>query len=68
MPFKMDEGTRESENYCSYCFKDGELCYKGTDLKEYQTFVYEAMLKRGMWKPKAKFFAWIIRFAPHWKK
>jgi hypothetical protein len=45
MPFSKDTGVRESDRYCSYCFKDGKLCYEGTDdlidswvLKESQNF------------------------------
>lgn len=38
MPFSQDPGPRESDRYCSYCFKNGAL------------------------------FAWMIKFAPRWKK
>jgi len=68
MPFSQDPGTRESEKYCSYCFKNGKLCYEGTDLKEYQKRCYDAMVGKGMNRYKAKFFVWMIRFAPRWKK
>jgi hypothetical protein len=67
MPFSKDPGTRESEKYCSYCFKNGELTYKGTDLKEFQKHCYEGMLKSGTNRFVAQFFAWMIRFAPRWK-
>lgn len=68
MPFDKDPGTRESERYCSLCFKNGELCYKGNDLKEFQKVCYEGMVKGGMNKFLAKFYTYIIRFAPRWKK
>lgn len=68
MPFVKDPGTRESECYCSYCFKNGELTYKGNDLKEYQRLCYQMMVNGGMNPLKAKMFTWMIRFAPRWKK
>ncbi|MFZ1654928.1 MAG: zinc ribbon domain-containing protein [Candidatus Moraniibacteriota bacterium] len=67
MPLDKDPGEQEDDRYCSYCFKDGKLCYEGTDLKEFQRIAYENMVKQGMNKYKAKFFAWMIRFAPRWK-
>jgi hypothetical protein len=67
MPFAKDPGHRESDKYCSYCFKDGELCYKGTDLKEYQKLCFDAMVSKGMSRWKARFFTYLIRFAPRWK-
>lgn len=66
MPLAQDPGTRESEKYCSYCFKDGKLCYEG-DLKGFQKICYEGMRKQGMGALKAKFFAFMVRFAPRWK-
>ena len=68
MPFSKDPGVRESEKYCSYCFKNGKLCYEGTDLKEFQRVSYENMLANGTNKYLAKFFTFLIRFAPRWKK
>ncbi len=68
MPFAKDMGKRESDKYCSLCFKNGELRYKGTDLKEFQKVCYESMIARGMNRWKAKFFTWCIQFAPRWKK
>ncbi len=67
MPFAQDPGTRINPDYCSYCQKDGKFCFKGTR-KEFQAMCYEQMLKHGIPKLKAKFFAWTIRFAPHWRK
>lgn len=65
MPFKNDPGTRENDRYCSLCFRDGKLCYKG-DLKGFQKVCYESMRNHGMPLLKAKFFTWMIRFAPRW--
>ena len=67
LPFAKDPGQRESDRYCSYCFKNGELCYKGNDLKVFQGAAYEGMVAGGMSKYKAKFFAFLIRFAPRWR-
>ncbi len=66
MPFKNDPGQRESEKYCSLCYKDGKFCYEG-DLKGFQKAAYEGMISQGMNKYKAKLFSFTIRFAPRWK-
>ena len=68
MPFDKDPGKRESDKYCSLCFNNGKLCYEGNDLKLFQKVCYQEMLKSGMNKYKAKFFTFMIRFAPRWKK
>lgn len=68
MPFDKDPGTRESDQYCSYCFKNGGFVYDGGSLKEFQRLSYEGMRSGGMSPMKAKVFAWMIRFAPRWKK
>lgn len=70
MPLDEEHGqmNRENERYCTYCFKDGKLCYEGNDLKAFQRRSYEAMVGHGIGKCKAKFFAWMIRFAPRWRK
>jgi hypothetical protein len=67
MPFDKDPGTRESDKYCSLCFKDGKLCYEGNDIKEFQRAAYAGMRARGMNPIKAKLFTFMIRFAPRWK-
>lgn len=68
MPFEKDPGTRESDTYCSLCFKDGKLCYEGTDLKEFQKVCYESMRARGTNPLLAHVYTFMIRFAPRWKK
>ena len=68
MPFSKDVGKRESDKYCSYCFKNGKLCYEGNDLKVFQKASYDSMVLSGMNKWKAKFFTFLIRFASRWKK
>lgn len=68
MPFSKDPGTRESEKYCSYCYKDGKLTYEGNDVNEFKRRSYEAMVAKGMNRFKAKLFTWMIGFAPRWKK
>jgi hypothetical protein len=67
MPFSKDTGTRESEKYCSLCYKDGKLCYEGNDVKEFQKVCYESMIRGGTNKYLAKFYTWMIQFAPRWK-
>lgn len=68
MPFSKDPGVRENPNYCSYCFKDGKLCYEGNDIKEFQKVVYQSMRQHGTNPILATFYTWMIRFAPRWKK
>ncbi|MCX6735860.1 MAG: zinc ribbon domain-containing protein [Candidatus Parcubacteria bacterium] len=67
-PLSKDPGVSGSEKYCSYCFKDGKLVYEGSDLKEFQNRSYQEMIKKGMNKYQAKFFTWMMHFAPRWKK
>lgn len=70
MPFKKDpQGVgREHEKYCSYCYRDGKLCYEGDDVKEFKKAMITDMISRGEPKLKATFFAWMAGFAPRWKK
>lgn len=68
MPLDKDLGPRENNRYCSRCFRDGKLCHAGTNLEEFQNAAYEDMLAQGMNKYLAIFYAWMIRFAPRWKK
>jgi hypothetical protein len=68
MPFDKDPGVRESDKYCSLCFKNGKLCYEGNDLKEFQKVCYKSMRDRDMNPILASFYTWCIRFAPRWKK
>lgn len=67
MPFSQDTGKRESDRYCSKCFSGGKLTYAGTDVKLFQEKSYQAMRESGMNPVKAKFFAFLIQFAPRWK-
>lgn len=69
MPFIKDPKgeNRESEKYCSYCFTQGSLCYKGEDLKGFKKAMVEAIVKRGEPKWKAKIYAFMSGFAPRWK-
>lgn len=68
MPFSKDTGTRENQDYCSLCFRNGKLCYEGNDLKEFQKICYENMRKNGMNIILAKLYTHMIRFAPRWKE
>lgn len=67
MPFTQDTGKRKNPNYCSFCQKDGKFCFKGTK-KEFQKMCYEQMRKKGISLLKAKFFTYMIGFAPQWKQ
>lgn len=69
MPFSQDplRENRESNMYCSYCYKDGKLCFEG-DVHEFMRIGYREMTKTHhipTWK--AKMFITMIRFAPRWK-
>jgi hypothetical protein len=66
MPLNKDPGVRENEDYCSLCFKDGKFCYEG-DLKGFKRVCYKGMRERGMNPITAKFFTWMVGFAPRWK-
>ena len=68
MPFNKDPGQRESPRYCSLCFKNGRLCYEGSDLKEFQRVCYSAMRAQGINPLAAKFYTFMIRYAPRWRE
>ena len=68
MPFSQDPGVRDTDNYCSYCHHDGEFTYKGNDVNEFKAITYQQMREHGIGHIKARFFTWMIGFAPHWKR
>ena len=68
MPFDKDPGTRESDQYCSLCFKNGKFVYEGNDVKVFREMSYHGMRSRGMNPIKAWLFSRIVRFAPRWRK
>ena len=68
MPFNKDPGKRESDIYCSLCFKDGELLYKGNDLKAFKQVCRRGMAERGINPLLASFYTFLIGFAPRWRK
>lgn len=70
MPFKKDPlgANREHAQYCSYCYRDGKLCYEGDDLPGFKKAMVEAIVARGESKMKARLFAFMAGFAPRWKK
>ena len=67
MPFTKDKGVRENPKYCSLCFKNDKLCYEGNDLNEFKKIAYESMRARGTNFFLAKFYTFMIGFAPRWK-
>ncbi|MDE0118678.1 MAG: zinc ribbon domain-containing protein [Bdellovibrionales bacterium] len=68
MPFNKDLGKRESDIYCSFCFKNGEFLYKGDSLKEFKQLCYQGMKERNINKYVSKLYCFMIGFAPRWKK
>lgn len=67
MPLDKDPGVSGNPKYCSYCCKDGKLCDEGEDLKAFQKRCYEGMREKGMGRFKAKFYTFLVRFAPRWR-
>tara|TARA_B100000508_G_C11455822_1_gene276674 strand:+ start:1338 stop:1556 length:219 start_codon:yes stop_codon:yes gene_type:complete len=67
MSFKQDDGHRESEQYCSYCFQDGKIVGEELSLEEFKKVCYEGMRKKGIGPIKARFYSSMIGFAPYWK-
>ena len=67
MPFTKDPGVRESDRYCSYCFKDGKLSYEG-DLAGFKEVCLKGMLAEGKNPFLARFFTFLVGFAPRWRK
>jgi Putative zinc ribbon domain len=69
MPFQKDPlgAKREHEKYCTYCYRDGKLCYEGDDVNEFKKAMVDAIVARGESRTKARFFAYMAGFAPRWK-
>ena len=61
------DGSR-SDTYCSLCYGDGEFHYKGTDVREYQKWVVDMMVKDGWWRPMAWAFTRRIPKLKRWAK
>lgn len=70
MPLAKDPAgvNREHELYCSYCYKNGQFCYAGSDLKGFRKAMIDAITARGESKLKAYLFAFMAGFAPRWRK
>lgn len=68
LPFAQDPlgANRESEEYCSLCYTDGKLTFEG-DLAAFRAMCYPGMLEHHIPVWKAKFFLFLIGFAPRWK-
>jgi len=68
MPKKFDDGVRENKNFCSYCFRDGKVCFEGSK-KEFVNMCEMNMKKIKIPFLKRKFFGFMISTqAPYWKK
>ncbi len=59
------DGGRSSE-LCSYCYKDGAFMYQGNDVKEFQTYVVNQMVKDGWLRPVAWLFTRRIPKLKRW--
>jgi hypothetical protein len=70
MPLSKDPAgaSRESDRYCSYCYKDGKLVYEGTDVREFKRNMIAAIVARGESRIKANLLAFMAGFAPRWRK
>jgi len=70
MPLKNDPKgeNREHQNFCSYCYTNGKLCYAGNDVKEFKKAMVDVIVSRGESKIKALLFAFMAGFAPRWKE
>lgn len=67
MPLDRDPGPRESEKYCSYCYRDGKFTYPGNDWEGFHKHTLDAMIAGGMNPLKARILASLMRFAPRWR-
>ncbi len=69
MPFAKDPKgiNREHDKFCTYCFSNGKLNYKGNNLKEFKKAMISAITSRGESRLKAHLFAFMAGFAPRWK-
>jgi hypothetical protein len=67
MPFTKDPGTREDARYCKFLFPERKLCYQG-DLKDFQKICFDGMRKQGVGPLTARFYTFMIRFAPRWRE
>lgn len=65
--FTLIQKGFESDRYCSYCFKDGKLCYEG-DLAGFKKICFQAIRDHGTSLLLAKFYTFMIGFAPRWRK
>ena len=60
MPFAKDPAGGGSEKdgglsatYCSHCYQDGAFTYQGSDVRAYQAYVVDNMVKDGWFRPVA---------------
>jgi hypothetical protein len=68
MPFAQDPGQREHDSYCSYCYSNGQLHGANLTLKEFKAMSYKNMRSHGTNPLAARFFTFMIGFAPYWKQ
>ncbi|MGB0507492.1 MAG: zinc ribbon domain-containing protein [Pikeienuella sp.] len=73
MPQNKDPGTggteadgTKSSIYCSYCYQDGVFTWQGDDVKAYQKYVVNQMVKDGWMRPIAWLFTRRIPKLSRW--
>lgn len=59
------DGSRSTE-YCSLCYRDGAFMYQGDDVKEFQAYVVDQMVKDGWKRPVAWLFTRRIPKLKRW--
>ena len=58
----------KSQEYCSYCYQNGNFVDGETDVKKYQKKVVNIMASQGFWKPLAWLMTRSIPNLKRWKK
>ncbi|MGB0927510.1 MAG: zinc ribbon domain-containing protein [Pikeienuella sp.] len=59
------DGGRSAE-YCSYCYAGGAFTYQGDDVKAFQAYVVDNMVKEGWIRPVAWLFTRRIPKLKRW--
>ena len=67
MPFAADPGQRTSDKYCSLCYQDGRLNADSGSLSDFRRQAYQGMRERGINPVTARFYSFMVRFAPYWR-
>lgn len=57
----------KSATYCSYCYQNGVFTWAGDDVKQYQKYVVDQMVKDGWLRPVAWLFTRRIPKLDRWR-